>query len=86
MAMNVAALTSLIENKTATKLAQVNPDDFDTPAAYGDAMNHAASEAIAEAIIEHIQSAAQVLPGIAVTTAGSPTNHTGTTTAPGVIQ
>ncbi len=85
MPMNVAALTNLIETKTQQKLSQIDPANYGSPNEYGAAMNHASAEAIAEAVIEHIQAAAQVLPGIAVATTGNQSAQTGTTTAPGEI-
>lgn len=50
-----------------------------------DAQGRALWEAIASKIVSHIQTNGQVLPGITVTTSGSPSNQTGVTTAPGVI-
>jgi hypothetical protein len=41
--------------------------------------------AIAAAVIAHIQTNAQIPPGIPVATAGSPTAQTGATTGPGTI-
>lgn len=85
MPMSVPALTTLIKSKTATKLAAVNPAAFEDVHEYGEAVNHATAEAIAEAVIEHITAAAQVLPGIPVATTGSQSAQTGATTAAGVI-
>ena len=94
MALNAAALATLIKTKTAQKLAAVQAPAPGGDAAayaaalvaYSNAMNQATAEAIAEAVVEHITQAAQVLPGIPVATAGSPSAQTGATTGPGTIQ
>lgn len=82
MALSAQTLASLIQAKTEQSLSGLNPA---LPGNAG-AIDAAQTLALAEAIVEHIQAAAQVMPGIPVETAGSPGAHTGATTAPGVIQ
>ena len=81
MALSAQTLASLIRSKTEQHLSGLNPALPGNAAA----IDAAQTLALAEAIVEHIQAAAQVLPGIPVATSGSPGSHTGTTTAPGVI-
>lgn len=82
MALNPQQLASLIQAKTEQRLSGLDPLDPGNAAA----IDAAQTLALAEAIVEHIQAAAQVLRGIPVATSGSPGSHTGATTAPGVIQ
>ena len=82
MALSAQTLASLIQAKTEQRLSGLNPALPGNAAA----IDAAQTLALAEAIVEHIQAAAQVLPGIPVATSGSPGSHTGATTAPGVIQ
>ncbi|MFA7331015.1 MAG: hypothetical protein WC326_08085 [Candidatus Delongbacteria bacterium] len=82
MALNAQTLASLIQSKTEQHLSGLNPA---LPGNAG-AIDAAQALALAEAIIEHFQSAAQVLPGIPVSTTGSQSAQSGQTTAPGVIQ
>lgn len=82
MALNPQQLADLIRSKTEQHLSGLDPRD---PGNAG-AIDAAQTLALSEAIIEHIQSAAQVLPGIPVATTGSQSAQTGATTAPGVVQ
>ncbi|MFA7332636.1 MAG: hypothetical protein WC326_16325 [Candidatus Delongbacteria bacterium] len=82
MALNPQQLADLIRSKTEQHLSGLDPRDPGNASA----IDAAQTLALAEAIVEHIQAAAQVLPGIPVATSGSPGSHTGATTAPGVIQ
>ena len=82
MALNPQQLASLIQQKTEQHLSGLNPHDPGNAAA----IDAAQTLALAEAIVEHIQTTAQVMPGIPVATTGSPSAQTGATTAPGVIQ
>ena len=82
MALNPQQLADLIRSKTEQHLSGLDPRDPGNASA----IDAAQALALAEAIVEHIQAAAQVLPGIPVATAGSPSAQTGATTAPGVIQ
>jgi hypothetical protein len=77
MAMNVSTLKVSIKAK---RLAKLDPSQIVDNAALD-----ADCEAIAEAVIQHIQLFAQVSPGIAVATAGTAAAQTGATTAPGLI-
>lgn len=70
MAMSGAVLGAAIAAKVS-----------DTPEAI--AISTVMWEKIASVIVEHIQSNAQVLPGIVVTT--DPVSGTGSTTGPGMI-
>ena len=89
MPMNAGALAQVIQQKTQQKVSAITPPPAGSEPAvvieYGSRVQAATALAIAEAVVEHIQTAAQVLPGIAVATAGGPSNQTGATTAPGVI-
>jgi len=80
--MNPQQLADLIISKTNQHLSGLDLTDPGIAAT----VEQRNALALAEAVIEHIQGSAQVLPGIAVATSGSPGNHTGTTTAPGEIQ
>jgi hypothetical protein len=82
MALSASTLASLIQSKTEQHLSGLDPRNPGNAAA----IDAAQTLALAEAIIEHIQAAAMVMPGIPVITSGSPGSHTGATTAPGVIQ
>lgn len=82
MALNPQQLADLIRSKTEQHLSGLDPRNPGNAAA----IDQAQTLALAEAIIEHMQSAAQVLPGIPVATAGSPSAQSGATTGPGVIQ
>ena len=82
MALSAQTLASLIRSKTEQHLSGLNP----ALPGNAQAIDQAQTLALAEAIVEHIQAAAQVLPGIPVATSGSPGSHTGETTAPGVIE
>ena len=80
--LNPQALADLILSKRAQHMAGIDRAEPRSASA----LQQADALAIAEAIVEHIQATAQVLPGIPVVTSGSPGSHTGATTAPGVIQ
>lgn len=82
MALNPQQLAALIQSRTEQRLSGLDPRN---PTNAG-AIDAAQTLALAEAIVEHIQAAAQVLPGIPVATSGSPGSHTGATTGPGTIQ
>jgi hypothetical protein len=82
MALSASTLASLIQSKTEQHLSSLDPRIPGNAAA----IDAAQTLALAEAIIEHIQAAAMVMPGIPVSTTGSQSAQTGATTAPGVIQ
>jgi hypothetical protein len=82
MALNPQQLATLIQSKTEQHLSGLDP----RIPGNATAIDAAQTLALAEAIIEHIQSAAMVMPGIPVATAGSQSAQTGATTGPGVIQ
>lgn len=82
MALSAQTLASLIAARTEARLAGLDPRN----PANAQAIDEAQTLALAEAIVEHIQAAAQVLPGIPVSTAGSPSAQTGATTGAGAIQ
>ncbi len=82
MALNAQTLASLIQAKTEQRLSGLNPALPGNAAA----IDAAQTLALAEAIIEHIQAAAMVMPGILVATTGSQSAQTGATTGPGAIQ
>lgn len=81
MPMDAQILKQSILDKTTQHLSGLDLSDPNI----GDQVADLNALALAEAIIEHIQAAAQVLPGIAVATTGSQSAQTGTTTAPGEI-
>lgn len=78
MALSASILSALIKTK---RLALLDPSQIVNNAALT-----ADCDAIAQAVVQHIQAAAVVTvpPGVAVATAGSPSAQTGVTTAPGV--
>jgi hypothetical protein len=82
MALNPQQLATLIQSKTEQHLSGLDPRSPGNAAA----IDAAQTLALAEAIIEHIQAAAMVMPGIPVATAGSQSAQTGATTGPGAIQ
>ncbi len=82
MALNPQQLATLIQSKTEQHLSGLDPRIPGNAAA----IDAAQTLALAEAIIEHIQAAAMVMPGIPVATAGSQSAQTGATTGPGTIQ
>lgn len=75
MAMSSAALGADIQARLVAKGFDLSSSPFTEDFAM----------VIAEAVIHHIQISAQVLPGIPVATAGSPTAQTGATTGPGQV-
>ncbi|MDP2361935.1 MAG: hypothetical protein Q8O14_14495 [bacterium] len=82
MALNPQALAELILLRTDQRLSAINAASPGT----ADQVKVASALALAEAIVEHIQAAAMVMPGIPVATAGSQSAQTGATTGPGMIQ
>ncbi|MFA7332643.1 MAG: hypothetical protein WC326_16360 [Candidatus Delongbacteria bacterium] len=81
MALNPQQLATLIQSKTEQLLSGLDPRIPGNAAA----IDAAQTLALAEAIVEHIQAAAMVMPGIPVATTGSQSAQTGATTGPGAI-
>lgn len=73
MALNSSTLSTILQANIAS-LGVTEP-----------AKNKDFCDALASGIVSHITTSGQVNAGIPVATTGTPTNHTGVTTAPGTI-
>jgi hypothetical protein len=91
MALNSASMKAAFQTRIAAGLSRVFSSEVGLAAGYS-AISAAQWAKMADAIsdiamdiVTQIQTEAQVLPGQAVVTVGSPTTQTGATTTPGTI-
>lgn len=92
MALSSSAMNSQLHPLIFANLKQeFNPETSkgkNYPPLSDDMLNRLAraiADAVSKVVVQQIQSTAEVVPGQAVTTSGTPTNHTGSTTSPGKV-